>query len=184
VPDVPPLLPNEAPPSDGPNYFEPHEMSSGGIIAGFDSCQTSARKADPSLSSEQVSTYCTCTIDAFRRNVHTTGDIAKATPTMSQLQQCATAVRSGGASPFGFTSPRSTADVWKAWNGCLNAFREKDHGIYCDCFVDAKLAALKNPQGLAFSVADDRRCEMADQYWATTKNHLTVRQFKALVVPL
>jgi hypothetical protein len=29
VPNVPPLLANETPPSDGPNYIEPWELSSG-----------------------------------------------------------------------------------------------------------------------------------------------------------
>jgi len=45
APDVPPLLPNETPPTDEPNYFEPRELSSGGIVASFYSCEESARKS-------------------------------------------------------------------------------------------------------------------------------------------
>jgi hypothetical protein len=181
-PPVPSLLLNELPPSEGLNYFDPREMSSGGVIAGFASCQSAAHKSGPTLGSEQIAAYCTCTIDAMRRNFHATGDAAKATPTTTQLQTCGSAVQSGSQYPFAYTAPKSTADIWTAWNGCIRTFGDKDHGVYCDCFVDATLAGLKSPQAPPISLADNRRCEIADQYWAATKTHLTVRQFKLLAV--
>lgn len=180
VPEVLPLLPGETPPSESPNYFEPREMSSGGIVVGLNACKDSAHKSDPTLGTDLISAYCACFTDAFRHNCHSSGDIAKATPTTDQAKRCAAAARSASPSPFGYASPRSTADVVKAWAGCVRVFGEKDHGGYCECFVDATLAALKNPQSELIAQPDQKRCEVADQYWAATRTHLTVRQFKAL----
>jgi hypothetical protein len=180
APDVPPLLPHETPPTETPNYFEPREMSAGGVVTSLDSCQSAAHKADPTISDAKVSSYCTCATDAMRSNFRASGDVTKATPVVSQLQRCGAAARTGAPSPFAIASPRSTPEVWKAWLGCVRVYGDKDHGIYCDCFVDANLAAMRNPAGQLISPADQARCEIADRYWAATKRHLTVRQFKAL----
>jgi hypothetical protein len=179
VPEVPPQLPGERPPTDGPNYFEPKELSSGGVVAALTSCEDAARKADPNLTTDFISSYCTCITDATRRNFRASSDISKAITTTEQLQKCAAAVRAGAPSPYAFASPRSTADLWKMVTGCFRAFPERDHGGYCDCRTDATLAVLKNPQG-QFSLADEQRCRTMDAYWVATKTHLTIRQFKAL----
>jgi hypothetical protein len=190
VPSVPPLLPNEAPPSDGPNYFEPREMNSGGIVSAFDSCQSSAKKAGPTLNAELVSTYCTCVVDAMRRNLATTGSVTKATPSGDQISRCGTAARAGSPSPFGYASPRSTSEVWKSWTGCVQSNGEADHGVYCGCVVDLNVAAKANAHvwpdvpGKQTIPQLIGGCRIADQYWTATKTILTVRQFKALVVTL
>jgi hypothetical protein len=136
-------------------------------------------RSSPELAAEVVSSYCTCIVDATRRNFLASANLSKAIATMAQLQRCAAAARSGAPSPYAFASPRSTADLWKTWSGCTRAFAERDHGGYCDCRTDAFITALKNPQG-QFPLADEQRCRTMDEYWAATKVHLTVRQFKAL----
>jgi hypothetical protein len=178
TPEVPPLQPGEAPPIETPNYFEPEEMSSGGIAAGFLSCQSAASKSSPDLSTELVERYCVCVVDALRRNARTSGDHANSGPTVDQVQRCGAAARSDNASPFAFASPRSTAEEVKMWLRCMRA--KDGHGPYCECFVDAVLAAMRNPNSEVFSHADDQRCVAVDAYWSATKKHLTVRQFQAL----
>jgi hypothetical protein len=188
APDVPPLLANETPPSDAPNYVEPRELSSGGIVAGFDSCESSARKAIPTLNADVLSSYCTCVVDVTRRNFGATGDVTKTMPSPDQINRCAAAARSNSPSPFAYASPRSTADIWKSWTGCVQNNGGEDHGGYCGCLVDLNTASqahahiwadVPGKQTVPQFVAG---CQVVDQYWATTKTHLTVRQFKAMVV--
>jgi hypothetical protein len=188
VPDVPPLLANETSPSDGPDYIEPREMSAGGIVAAFDSCDSSARKSDPTLNAGVLSSYCTCFVDVFRRNFGTAGDLTKATPTMDQIKKCAAAARTGSSSPFAYASPRGTAEIWKTWTACIKDNGDKDHGIYCDCLADLDTAAKAHAHvwpdvpGKQTAPQFVNGCQVADQYWAATKVHLTVRQFKAMVL--
>jgi hypothetical protein len=183
IPEVPPLLPDERPPSDGPNYFEPGEISSGGIVTVFESCRESSLKASPTVSAERAASYCSCVTDGMRRNFHATGDITKALPTMDQIQQCGAAARTDRPSPFAFPPPRSTADVWRTWKGCPRVYGDRHGTAYCDCFVDAWFAGFNHPHAPVSSPVDGARCQVVDEYWAATKTHLTVRQFKALRPP-
>jgi hypothetical protein len=97
---------------------------------------------------------------------------------MDQVQACAAAARSGGPSPF--AASRSSTKVRDTWNGCVRNFADRHGPLYCDCIVDSTLAAFKSPQAPLISPDDEKRCQRADEYWAATKTHLTVRQFKAM----
>jgi hypothetical protein len=180
VPDVPPLLSGESPPTEGPNYFDAREISSGGVVAGLDSCENAARKSSPNFAKETIDSYCTCVIDAARRNFRASRDITKVSATSDQLQQCGRYVQgvgsSIGSSPFATAFPRSTPNVVQAWLGCVRTF-DAEHGPFCDCYVDAWLS---NPQRPTVSPSDKHRCQIYGQYWALTKTHLTARQFRAL----
>ncbi len=123
APSVPPLLPNESPPIDVPNYFEPREVSAGGIVAAFDGCQTSAHKADPSLSTDMISSYCTCVTDAVRRNAHN-GGVNASVPTSDQMQKCATAVRSGSSVPVWLRLHQRAPPTF--WNAMVNLLLGED----------------------------------------------------------
>ena len=186
--DVPPLLLSEAPPMYGLNFFEPHEMSSGGIVAQFNRCLR--LYAGLGFSAEQLSTSCTCTVDAIRRNFPATGQqssVVDAWPTDQQLQGCHLMHGGhGGPLPFAFASPRSTTEVRKAWTACAHPRGEEDDGSdyasgsgYCDCFVDLTFAATKNSQGRV-SQTDATRCDAVGRYWAATRSYLTRRQFEGI----
>jgi hypothetical protein len=183
--EVPELLPNEVLPADSPDYFEPGEVSSGGVVAALDSCETAAGKSAPTLSKDLISAYCLCVIDAFRRNFQGAKDADKSSATVNQLQACAATARSGTASPYAFAGLRGTPKVRELWSGCERVFGDRHGVIYCECVVDATLAAYNHPDAPVISSTDRMRCEIADRHWATTKTHLTLRQFDALsVTPL
>jgi len=97
-------------------------------------------------------------------------------PTKDQLRKCEEA--DGGAGPYGVPFPKDTPDLYNSWNTCVEKFPDLDHGVYCGCYTDG---VFKNPTFLTLSPADDKRCVIADQYYAATKKHLTVRQFQGLV---
>ncbi len=176
APAVPPLSPGETPPSKGPNYFEPTEMASTGIATAYQSCLSSLDRADADLPTWKAVPYCACVVDAWRANIHTAGSAETAPkPTPEQIEKCGRL--DGGAGPFAVAFPKDTPDLYNAWKTCIEKFSTLDHGVYCGCYTDA---VFKNPGYLSISPEDDRRCLVADEYWAATKTHLTVRQFRAL----
>jgi hypothetical protein len=171
-PAVPPLLPNETPPSDTPNYFDPSAMDSGGIFTAVSSCTESAHASAPNLSDAQIGGYCVCTVDAMRRNFAATRDLARSTPTLGQVQTCGAWVKSGGPKPYAFPSPKSTAEIWRKQMDCMSAGGST---ISCGCMADFELSAPPNAP-----IAPMARCQVVAKYWEATKKHLTVRQFQAL----
>jgi hypothetical protein len=177
VPVVLPLLPGEAVPTRGPNYFEPHEMGATGIGSAFESCGKVATKTGLDLPSDNIVSYCFCLTDAWRTNTHAAVDpvAAVSPPTPEQKRTCALA---DGGSPFAVPFPKSTPELYKAWQACLQKWPSRDHGVFCGCYVDGQ---FEDPQSLFISMIDQQRCELADQYWWRAKTHLTVRQFRALL---
>jgi hypothetical protein len=178
---VPALLPGESPPDKGPNYFDSHEISAGGVVHAFESCRSSAQSVDYKIPLEKVVPYCSCMVDAWRINLRSAGDPgAAARPDKVQSDRCAAAARSGSPSPFAFTFPKDTPSIYDAWRSCVDDYPDKDHGEYCACYVDA---VFKDPKTLGLMVADRTRCELADRTWDATHKHLTPRQFAAIDVP-
>jgi len=153
-------------------------MGAGGIAAAFQSCQASANGADASLPADKVTLYCACIVDAWRKNTHDAPDPTSApSPTKDQVQQCGVAVRAGLLSPYAFAYPRITQDVLNSWQACLDRDGQKDHGLYCGCFVDG---TLKIPGGRLPTPPDQKRCELADRYYVSTKARPTLRQFQGI----
>ena len=178
VPGVPSLLPGESPPTKGPNYFEPHEMGAGGISAAFQSCESSAMNTDAPLPADKVALYCACIVDAWRTNTHDApGPADVPPPSKTQVQQCGVAVRAGQPSPFAFAYPKITQDILNSVQGCLELVGQRDHGLYCGCFVDG---TLKTKGARMPSPADQKRCELADRYYDATKTRPTLRQFQGI----
>jgi hypothetical protein len=176
APPVPPLMPGESPPAKGPNYFEPTEMASTGIATAYQSCLSSLERTDADLPTWKAVPYCSCIVDAWRTNIHASGNPETAPrPTADQIKRCGNL--DGGAGPFAVAFPKDTPDLYNAWKTCIEKFSTLDHGVYCGCYTDG---VFKNPGFLKISPEDDKRCLVADQYWAATKTHLTVRQFQAL----
>jgi hypothetical protein len=177
---VPALLPGETPPVKGPDYFDPHEMSAGGLVHAFESCRGSAQLKDPTAPIERIAPYCACVVDAWRANIRATGDADTANqPAKPQLDACTAAVAGGKPLPFAVPPPKDTPSIYKAWKGCLDAFPSLDHGAYCACYVDA---AFQPGASRGITVHDHERCELVDRYWDTTHQHLTLRQFEGLSV--
>ncbi len=177
---VPALLPGETPPVKGPDYFDPREMSAGGLVHAFESCRASSQLKDPTAPVERIAPYCACVVDAWRANIRATGDADTASqPAKPQLDACSAAVAAGKPSPFALPPPKDTPSIYKAWTGCLDAFPTLDHGAYCSCYVDA---AFQPASARGVTVRDSERCELADRYWDTTHQHLTLRQFEGLSV--
>ncbi len=173
---VPPLLPGEKVPMDQPNYFEPREQDSGGVMASLASCEESARKSGPNIPAEQIARYCRCVTDAMRTNFRVTHDSAQSVATWEQLRTCGATTKSGAGSPYATAFPRSTENIVALSLDCLKKNGAKDHGVFCGCYVDA---LIKNTRPLV-SPEDARGCETADRYFDATKTHLTPRQFAAL----
>jgi hypothetical protein len=176
-PDVPPLEPGEIPPVRGPNYFEPHEMGTTGIATAYKSCMESLEQTDAGMLPWQAVPYCACIADAWRSNIHASGDPDSAPkPSKDQLKKCLDL--DGGAGPYAVPFPKDTPSLFNSWKTCVDKFTELDHGVYCGCYTDG---VFKNPSYLTLAPADDKRCILADQYYAATKKHLTVHQFQGLV---
>jgi hypothetical protein len=181
-PGAPALLPGERPPPRSINYFEPHEMTAGGMAAAYDSCVKAGGKTDPPIETEKVVQYCSCIVDAWRQNTHDASNpLDPPNPSKEQMARCGQSVREGdGGSPFGFPFPKNTGELYKAWQGCIGKFYNIDHGVFCGCYVDA---TFKDPVRLGITPANQARCELADQYWDHMKVHMTQRQFDGLVEP-
>lgn len=176
APPVPPLLPGETPPTKGPNYFEPTEMASTGIATAYQSCLSSLERSDADMPTWKEVPYCSCIVDAWRANIHAAGSPDTAPkPSAEQVKKCRSL--DGGAGPFAVAFPKDTPDLYNSWKTCIEKFPELDHGVYCGCYTDG---VFKNPGWLKIAPDDDKRCQIADAYWAATKTHLTVRQFQAL----
>ena len=180
APPVPPLLPGETPPAHGPNYFEPGEMGSTGIATAYQSCMSSLDQTNANMPTWEQVPYCSCLVDAWRANVHTSGNAEIAPrPTPDQIKKCSD--MDGGAGPFAVPFPKDSPGLYNSWKTCIEKFASLDHGVYCGCYTDG---VFKNPMFLTIAPADDKRCMIADEYYAATKTHLTVRQFQSLVGPL
>jgi hypothetical protein len=186
VPDVTPLLPDERPPTDPPNYYDRREMSSGGIATKFETCKSTSLK-DPRILDAQADAYCTCSTDGLRRNFRATGDLSKSGLSWEQIQRCSafsnsayTRVLTGSSatSPDAVPFPKDTPNVISIWNACVRAGSGAEAVPFCDCYVDAQL----NGKGPIALPSDEQRCEVVARYWATTSLNLTARQFDALKV--
>lgn len=180
APPVPPLLPGETPPVHGPNYFEPGEMGTTGIATAYQSCMDSLDQAKANMPTWEEVPYCSCLVDAWRANTHAAGspDLGQK-PTPDQIKKCSDF--DSGAGPFAFPFPKDSPSLYNSWKTCVEKLTALDHGVYCGCYTDG---VFKNPSFLTIAPADDKRCIIADQYYAATKKHLTVRQFQGLVGPL
>jgi hypothetical protein len=179
-PPVPPLLPGETAPVHGPNYFEPGEMGSTGIATAYQSCMDSLDQTKANMPTWEAVPYCSCLVDTWRANIHTAGsaDLGQK-PTPDQIRTCTDL--DGSAGPLAIPFPKDSPDLYNSWKTCIEKFASLDHGVYCGCYTDG---VFKNPQFLTIAPADDKRCIIADEYYAATKKHLTVRQFQGLVGPL
>ena len=175
---MPPLGPNEKPPSEAPNYFDPQGLSSGAIVVALQSCREVAAKNNPNPA--LVESYCVCAVDAMRSNFSHSRVLEKSAATFAQLRGCVAFARDGGigASPFGAGLRGPTSNVSALWLNCIKVVPDgADRGPFCECYADAM---VHDPTRTAVSQSDANRCQTAAEYFASTGKHLTVRQFKAL----
>jgi hypothetical protein len=177
---IPPLLPGETPPTDGPNYFDPSSLSSGGIAAALGGCNKTATISAPNMSSDWIDLYCQCSVNAMRRNFATSHSLQGSTPTLGQLKSCGTWLKSHGQrdpskwlpEPFFYASPRGPVEVVEKLVKCGHSGASM---VQCDCLVDFELASTATA-----SIMPAANCYAVGQHYESTKQHLTVRQFKAM----
>ncbi|MDP9150656.1 MAG: J domain-containing protein [Myxococcota bacterium] len=172
-PYVVPLLPNETPPSAALNYFEPGAPSVALIADWYEACQSGGPLLDP----VRKDAFCACDADIRRRKF--ASKTVEGPLTATQISQCLAAARAGVPSTYAFPSPASTSEIWKDWSRCKER-NEGAQGSDCACAQDLELSVKSGKVKSSLRPLLSRRCEMAHQYWETTKKHLTLRQFVEL----
>lgn len=174
-PTVPSLRPNEVPPRDMPNYFDPTELG-GATTALAVLCGEITSKAAQGLKPEMRAPFCLCYADAARLNFKRS---QSPTVTKHQYANCLKFSRNpASVTPYGKSLPSSTAGILSAMNSCLNdvpADTSPNYGVrVCTCKIDA-IGKHKTATS-----EDLDRCGIAARYAERTGTNLTVRQFQSL----
>lgn len=175
LPDVPPLIAGEVPPTDLPNYFDAKELGAASYGAVL-SCRDVVKKRDGITAAMQPA-YCLCFADAARLNVRRG---KSATVTKAQHAECIKYSRNSSSttSPFGGALPGSTAGIVAALDQCMGDIPSDTSPAYgarvCSCTIDA---TIKHKQA---SESDIAKCAVAARYFQATGSNLTIRQFNGL----
>lgn len=181
-PVIPPLLPDEKPPTDTPNFFAA-DLSSGGIMVGVHDCVEAATR-DEAMDEPFANRYCICMIDLWRARFRMNGgDFQQAIPTFEGLRDCADYARAEQPPPFAYAWPRDVHTIVRLEKNCWVKAKRTHADIYvymCACTTDL---ALSGGERLVVDENESKRCEIAARYYETTRRHLTIRQFKGIAVP-
>lgn len=177
---VPARRPNDAPPSDKPNYFEPKEITSGAVVLYYSACKVEVLKNHPESDAELAKRYCRCVAE-FSRTIHQRTGSIKSMNADQVGQQCAVHARDQTVPSFARKPPRDVASIDEGLSRCLadpdgpvqNADAKSG---FCMCFLDMILAGKTG----ASAVEGEQKCVLASAWRSVNGTHLTLKQFQGI----
>lgn len=144
--------------ADEPNFFQPKEVPSDGLVVFVQSCVDSARKAQPAPPLNTVFKYCTCMGDAHMARLAVTSDVTNQCAAFARANANKTTPARG---PFHGTLVFNADQVVGAVMGCE---RTKDAATlpvrtrqrFCSCLVDA----MRFERTMLISDASKAKCKV------------------------